>query len=173
VTVFSMAGSADAFLVLRAHELGFSPVALPVLWAMHNGVKAVTGTHGGIVADRFGRRRALAGGWIIYAGVYAGFGWANSRATIIALFVVYGLHRALVAGAQKALVADLVPPESRARGYGIYYTCVGLTLLPASAVFGLLYQKAGSGVAFGTGAAIALLAVAMLPLSRVRTPQPG
>jgi MFS family permease len=173
VTVFSMAGSADAFLVLRAHELGFSPVALPVLWAMHNGVKALTGTHGGIVADRFGRRRALAGGWIVYAGVYAGFGWANSRATIIALFVVYGLHRALVAGAQKALVADLVPPESRARGYGIYYTCVGLTLLPASAVFGLLYQKAGSAVAFGTGAVIALLAVAMLPLSRVRTPQPG
>lgn len=168
VTVFSMAGSADAFLVLRAHELGFSPVVLPMLWALHNGVKAITGTHGGVLADRFGRRRALAGGWMVYAGVYAGFAWADSRAAIVALFVVYGLHRALVAGAQKALVADLVPPESRARGYGIYYTCVGLTLLPASAVFGLLYQQAGPPVAFGAGATLALLAVGLLPLSRVR-----
>ncbi len=173
VTVFSMAGSADAFLVLRAHELGFSPVALPALWALHNGVKAVTGTHGGILADRFGRRRALAAGWVIYAGVYAGFGWANSHAAIIALFVVYGLHRALVAGAQKALVADLVPAASRARGYGIYYTCVGLTLLPASVLFGLLYQKLGSTVAFGAGAALALLATVLLPLSRVRIGAPG
>jgi len=173
VTVFSMAGSADAFLVLRAHELGFSPVALPALWALHNGVKAVTGTHGGIVADRFGRRRALAGGWLIYAGVYAGFGWANSRAAIVVLFVIYGLHRALVAGAQKALVADLVPPEARARGYGLYYTCVGVTLLPASILFGVLYQKLGPTVAFGTGAVIALLAVTLLPLSRVRIPRPG
>jgi MFS family permease len=173
VTVFSMAGSADAFLVLRAHELGFSPVALPALWALHNAVKAVTGTHGGILADRFGRRRALAAGWVIYAGVYAGFGWANSHAAIIALFVVYGLHRALVAGAQKALVADLVPAESRARGYGIYYTCVGLTLLPASVVFGLLYQNLGSTVAFGAGATLALLATVLLPLSRVRIGAPG
>lgn len=169
VTVFSLAGSADVFLVMRAHELGFAPVVLPVLWALHNGVKAVTGTHGGIVADRFGRRRTLAAGWIIYAGVYAGFGWADSKTAIVALFVVYGLHRALVAGAQKALVADLVPAASRARGYGIYYTCVGLTLLPASIAFGLLYQKISPAVAFGTGASLALLATAMLPLSRVRT----
>lgn len=168
VTVFSLAGSADVFLVMRAHELGFSAVALPALWAMHNGVKAVTGTHGGMLADRFGRRRALAAGWIIYAGVYAGFGWADSKAAIITLFVVYGLHRALVAGAQKALVADLVPAQSRARGYGIYYTCVGVTLLPASIAFGLLYQKVGPTVAFATGASLALLATGLLPLSRVR-----
>ena len=173
VTVFSLAGSADAFLVLRAHELGFSAVALGVLWAMHNGVKAVTGTHGGMLADRFGRRRALAAGWVIYAGVYAGFGWASSRGAIIVLFVVYGLHRALVAGAQKALVADLVPAASRARGYGIYYTCVGLTLLPASVMFGLLYQKVGPWVAFGTGSALALLGTALLPLSRVRQRDQG
>ena len=166
VTVFSMAGSADAFLVLRAYEVGFSAAALPILWALHNGIKALTGTHGGILADRFGRRRSLAAGWVVYAGVYAGFAWASSQMAILALFVVYGLHRALVAGAQKALVADLVPPASRARGYGIYYTCVGLTLLPASAVFGLLYQKAGPEVAFGLGATLALIAVTLLPLSR-------
>ena len=81
--------------------------------------------------------------------------------------MVYGLHRALVAGAQKALVADLVPAASRARGYGIYYTCVGLTLLPASVMFGLLYQKVGPWVAFGTGSVLALLGTALLPLSRV------
>ena len=173
VTVFSMAGSADAFLVLRAHELGFSAVALPALWALHNGVKAITGTHGGDPGGPF-RPPAGAGRRLGHlAGVYAGFGWANSHAAIIALFVVYGLHRALVAGAQKALVADLVPAASRARGYGLYYTCVGLTLLPASILFGLLYQTLGSSVAFATGAALALLATVLLPLSRVRIGAPG
>lgn len=171
VTVFSLAGSADVFLVMRAHELGFSPVMLPSLWALHNAVKALTGTHGGVLADRFGHRRALAAGWIIYAGVYAGFGWADSKPAIVVLFVVYGLHRALVAGAQKALVADLVPAASRARGYGIYYTCVGVTLLPASIAFGVLYQKVSPAVAFGAGAAMALLATALLPLSRVPMPR--
>ena len=94
-------------------------------------------------------------------------------AAIIALFVVYGLHRALVAGAQKALVADLVPPASRARGYGIYYTCVGLTLLPASILFGLLYQKVGPPWRSAPGRPWRCWRVALLPLSRVRPARPG
>jgi MFS family permease len=167
VTLFSLGGSADAFLLLRAHEVGLATAATPLLWAAHNGIKAVTTAWGGGWADRIGRRQALACGWALYALVYLGFAWARGLAAFIAVFTVYSFHHALIAGAQKALVADLVPGPARARGYGIYHVCVGLTLLPASALFGILYQRFGAAVAFATGGGLALGAVLLLPLSRI------
>ena len=167
VAIFSLGGSADAFLLMRAHELGLASAAVPLLWAFHNGLKALATSHGGALADRFGRRRALAVGWVVYALVYAGFARATSLTTVIALFALYAVHYALGAGAQKALVADLVPALARARGYSVYHVCVGLMLLPASVLFGLVYQRGGANLAFGLGAALALLATALLPLSRL------
>jgi MFS family permease len=171
VAIFSLGGSSDAFLIMRAHDLGLPSAAAPLLWAFHNGLKAVATSYGGGLADRFGRRRALALGWAVYALVYAGFARVTSLAGIIALFAIYALHSALSAGAQKALVADLVPALARARGYGTYHVCVGLMLLPASALFGLVYQRGGATTAFGLGAALALLAIAILPFSRVPSPR--
>lgn len=172
VGVFSLGGSADAFLIMRAHELGLSQAGIPLLWAFHNACKAVATAHGGALADRFGRRRAVALGWLVYALVYAGFAWATSLSALIALFALYAVHYALSAGAQKALVADLVPAARRARGYGAYHLVVGLALLPASALFGLVYLRWGAGVAFAAGASLALLAVVLLPLSQPRPAAP-
>jgi len=166
--VFALGNSSDAFLLLRAHDAGLPVQAAPLLWALHHVVKSTTSAKAGELADRLGRRRALAAGWIAYAGIYAGFAFARSGLAIASLFVVYGLHFALVGGAQKALVADLVPPEARARGFGMYHLCVGLAALPASLIFGMLYQRLGAGTAFLTGAGLALGAVALLPLSRTR-----
>jgi MFS family permease len=168
VTVFGLAGSADAFLLLRANQLGLSAQATLFLWAAHNGIKAATTSWGGALADRIGRRRTLALGWGFYALVYAGFARAGRLSEFVALFAAYAFHHALAGGAQKALVAELVPAAARARGYGLYHLCLGLTLLPASALFGLLYQRFGAEVAFATGAALALGALSLLPLSRVR-----
>ena len=164
--VFALGNSSDAFLLLRAHDAGLPVQAAPLLWALHHVVKSTTSAKAGELADRLGRRRALAAGWITYAAIYAGFAFARSGLAIASLFVVYGLHFALVGGAQKALVADLVPVEARARGFGLYHLCVGLAALPASLLFGLLYQRVGAASAFLTGAGLALAAVALLPLSR-------
>ncbi len=172
VMLFSLGGSADAFLLLRAHELGLSVAATPLLWAVHNGIKAAATSYGGALADRIGRRWSLALGWGLYAVIYAGFARAASLPLFIAVFAAYAFHYALVGGAQKALVADLVPPAARGRGFGAYHVCVGITLLPASALFGVLYQRFGPPVAFATGAALALGAVLLLPLSRVRAATP-
>jgi MFS family permease len=164
--LFALGNSSDAFLLLRVHDAGLSASAAPLLWALHHVVKSTTSAKAGELADRLGRRRALAAGWITYAAIYAGFAFARSGLAIASLFVVYGLYFALVGGAQKALVADLVPAEARARGFGLYHMCVGLAALPASLLFGLLYQRLGAATAFLTGAALALAAVALLPLSR-------
>ena len=170
VTLFTLGNSSDAFLLLRAHDAGLPVAAMPLLWAFHNGVKAFVGAWGGGFADRIGRRSALAMGWLVYAAIYAGFAFATTTSGIVVLFVLYALHFGLVGGAQKALVADLVPAAARARGFGTYHLCVGLAALPASAIFGLLYQRLGTAVAFGTGAALALMAVMILPFSRTSAP---
>jgi MFS family permease len=164
--LFALGNSSDAFLLLRVHDAGLPTQAAPLLWALHHVVKSTTSAKAGELADRLGRRRALAAGWITYAAIYAGFAFARSGWSIAGLFVVYGLHFALVGGAQKALVADLVPAEARARGFGLYHMCVGLAALPASLLFGLLYQRLGAATAFLTGAGLALGAVVLLPLSR-------
>jgi MFS family permease len=166
VALFALGNSSDAFLLLRAQDAGVPVQAAPLLWSLHHVVKAAISPSGGALADRIGHRRALALGWLVYAGIYAGFAFASGAAAIAGLFVVYGLHFALVGGAQKALVARLVPLEARGRGFGLYHLTVGVAALPASLLFGLLYQSFGARTAFLCGAALALAAVLLLPLSR-------
>jgi MFS family permease len=168
VVLFTLGNSSDAFLILRATDAGVPVTYAPLLWSLHHVVKAAISPSGGALADRIGRRPALALGWLVYVAIYAGFAFASGVPAITGLFVAYGLHFALVGGAQKALVAEIVPPAARARGFGAYYLCVGLAALPASLLFGVLYQQLGARVAFLTGAALALAAVAVLPLSRSR-----
>jgi MFS family permease len=168
VILFSLGNSSDAFLLLRAHDAGLPVQAAPLLWALHHVVKSAASAKAGELADRFGRRRMLALGWLTYAAIYAGFAFAHSRLAITGLFVIYGLYFALVGGAGKALVSELTAAEARARGFGVYHLCVGLAALPASLLFGLLYQGLGAAPAFLTGAGLALAAVALLPLSRPR-----
>jgi MFS family permease len=165
VTLFGLGNSSDAFLLLRAHDAGLPVTAAPLIWAAHHVVKSVISAWGGGWSDQIGRRRAVAWGWLVYAGIYAGFAVAQRGPAIIALFIAYGLHFGLVGGAQKALVAELVPPEARARGFGLYHLCVGLSALPASLLFGALYQHLGARAAFLTGAGLALAAAALLPFS--------
>lgn len=172
VALFALGNSSDAFLLLRAHDAGLPIAAAPLLWAAHHVVKSIVSAWGGGLSDRIGRRRALGWGWLVYAAIYVGFGLAQSRSAIIALFIAYGLHFGLVGGAQKALVAEVVPAAARARGFGAYHLCVGLAALPASALFGALYKVFGARTAFLTGAALAVLATVVLPLSLAR-PQRG
>jgi MFS family permease len=168
VMLFGLGNSSDAFLLLRIHDAGLPLEAAPLMWSAHHVVKSLASAWGGGLADRIGRRRALALGWLVYAGIYAGFARADGVAAIVGLFVAYGLYFGLVGGAGKALVAEVVPAAARARGYGAYHLCVGLAALPASLLFGVLYQRFGAPAAFLTGAALALAAVALLPLSRRR-----
>jgi MFS family permease len=172
VALFALGNSSDAFLLLRAHDAGLPLSAAPLIWSAHHVVKSVVSAWGGGLSDRIGRRRAVGLGWLVYAAIYAGFAFVTSGPGIVALFIAYGLHFGLVGGAQKALVAEVVPAAARARGFGAYHLCVGLAALPASVLFGALYQWSGAPAAFLTGAALSLAAVVLLPLSRPR-PQLG
>jgi MFS family permease len=158
IFVFTLGNSTDAFLLLRANQLGV-PVALaPILWAALHVVKSASSTPGGGLSDRIGRRPTLIMGWVLYAAVYLGFALASTAWQAWALFGVYGVFFGLTEGSERALVADLVEPERRGTAFGWYNLAIGLGALPASLLFGYVWDRAGAARAFEMGAALALAA---------------
>jgi MFS family permease len=156
--VFTLGNSTDAFLLLRASQLGV-PVALaPILWAALHVVKTMSNVPGGSLSDRIGRRPTLIMGWTLYAAVYLAFAYAYKPWHAWALFGVYGIYFGLTEGAERALVADLVMPERRGTAYGWYNLAIGLGALPASILFGVVWDHAGASTAFAMGAGLALAA---------------
>lgn len=162
VVLFTLGNSTDAFLLLRAQELGVPMALLPVLWVALHAVKMAVSVPGGRLSDRIGRQRVITAGWIVYALVYIGFALAGEHWHAWALFVVYGTYFGLTEGVEKALVADLAPAHLRGSAFGLYHLAVGLAALPASVLFGLIWQQAGAGVAFGFGAFLAIAAAVLL-----------
>lgn len=158
--VFTLGNSTDAFLLLRARELGVPAALIPILWAMLHLVKAVSSTPGGALSDRFGRRPLLITGWVLYAAVYLALGSAAAEWQVWALFAVYGVYFGLTEGAEKALIADMVPAARRGAAFGWFNLAIAAGALPASVLFGMVWDAYGAQVAFGMGASLALLAAA-------------
>jgi MFS family permease len=101
-------------------------------------------------------------GWTSYAVVYAGFAWSTSLNTLVAWFLVYSTYAAAVEGSEKALIADLTPPEQRATAFGWHAAVQGFGALAASLSFGAIWQTFGAQAAFLTGAGLALIAAVLL-----------
>ena len=158
--VFTLSTSTDAFLLLRASQLGVPTAMIPILWAALHVVKSFSTAIGGALSDRLGRRPLILGGWTIYAFVYLGFAFAQVEWHAWALFLVYGLYFGMVEGTEKAFVADLVPAARRGTAFGWFNAALGIGVLPASVIFGVVWERAGAEVAFLMGASVA--AVAML-----------
>ena len=160
--IFGFGNSADAFLLLRLSDALGGVTYVPLLWAGIHVVKASLSTWGGGLSDRFGRKRMIIAGWIVYALVYFGFAVSTSAPVFIAWFLFYGVYFALAEGAEKALVADLTPADRRGAAFGWYNATTGIGALVASILFGYLYDRYGAPAAFITGAALAGVAAVLL-----------
>jgi MFS family permease len=171
--LFTLGNSTDAFLLLRASQLGVAPALVPILWAMLHVVKSASSTPAGALSDRFGRKPLIVSGWLLYAAVYLAFGQASAGWQAWALFAVYGLYFGLTEGVEKALVADLVAPERRGTAFGWYNLTIGVGALPASLLFGALWDRWGPASAFTVGAALALAAAVSLSLAVPRRQLPA
>ena len=158
VFLFTLGNSTDAFLLLRASQLGVPVAFAPLLWAMLNLVKSLSNVPGGALSDRVGRKPLIVAGWMLYAAVYLLFGRAHAAWEAWALFAIYGLYFGLTEGVEKALVADLVPAARRGAAFGWYNLALGIGALPASLLFGLIWDRVGAPAAFRFGAALAALA---------------
>lgn len=164
VVLFTLGNASDAFLLLRAQQLGVAMALIPILWAALHVSKMIWSVVGGNLADRVGPRRAIVGGWLVYAATYAAFAFAAAAWQAWALFLFYGLYFGLTEAPEKVLVVRLAPAEARGTAFGAYHFAVGLAALPASLLFGEIWQHLGPEAAFLTGAGLALMAALALPL---------
>ncbi len=169
VALFTLSNSSDAFLLLRARTAGVAIVAIPLLWAALHGSKVLSSLFGGDLSDRWGRRRLIVSGWILYAAVYAGFAFVGRPVSVWLLFLIYGIYFGLAEGAEKALVADLVQPAQRGTAYGLYNLAFSITVLPASLLMGAVWSWQGPRAAFMVGALLGASS-ALLLLIFVHTP---
>ena len=173
ILLFTLGNSTDAFLLLRAADVGVPIAQIPLLWAMLHVVKSASSTPGGALSDRVGRRPLLVAGWLLFAAVYFGFGRATAPWQIWALFAVYGVYFGLTEGTEKALVADLVPARARGTAFGAFNLAISLGALPASVIFGVWWDRAGPRAAFDFGATIAITAAIGAAVVLPRTLRPS
>ena len=169
LALFSLGNSSNMFLLLRAKELGLSDYQVPLLWALTSGVAMLLSAPLSALSDQLGRARLILAGWAVYGLFYLAMGLNGFHTALLwPLFAFYGLFLAATEGAEKALVADLAPPDRLGTAYGWFNLTAGIMLLPASVLFGAIYQQAGAPVAFAFSAACALAAALLLPLWALR-----
>ena len=172
ILLFTLGNSTDAFLLLRANQLGVPLALAPILWALLNFVKSATGTYGGGLSDTLGRKPLIIAGWLLYSAVYFAFGWATVAWQAWALFAVYGIFYGATEGTEKALVADIVPRTRRGSAFGWYNLAIGLGALPASLIFGAIWDRLGAPSAFVFGATLALVAAVLMAFVAPSSPAP-
>lgn len=162
VFVFTLGNSADALLLVKTSETGIHKSYIPFVYMIFNTVSVFLAIPIGKISDKKGREVLIILGFFVYSIVYFFFGKFNSLNVFLFLFVLYGLYSALVDGSQKALISDIVNPELKGTGYGLYHAVLGITLLPASLIAGLLYDHVNANAPFYFGSLMALLAAFLM-----------
>jgi MFS family permease len=156
--VFTLGNSADALLLVKTAETGIDKSYVPFVYMIFNTVSVIFAIPAGRISDKKGRELLIIIGFLVYSMVYFLFGRYNNLGIYIVLFVLYGLYSALVDGTQKSLISDIVSPDLKGTGFGLYHAVLGITLLPASLIAGLLYDHVNSNAPFYFGSLMALIA---------------
>ena len=139
--IFTLGNSSNAFPLLKAkREMGFSIEMIPLIWLFYNAICTIASPIFGSLSDKIGRAPVIMASFIYYAAVYVLFGLADQTWHMWALFGAYGIHYGLSDGIFRAYVADLVKPEYRATAYGILNTGTGVAIIPASVIFGAIWD---------------------------------
>ncbi len=162
--LFALGNSTDALLLVKAGDIGIQDTYIPIIYLLFNSVSVMFSIPAGMLSDRIGREKLIIFGYLLYSAIYFGFGAANSKGTVILLFALYGIYSAATDGAQKALVSDFIEQRKRGTALGLYNCILGVTLLPASIIAGLLYDHVSNRAPFFFGSAMAFVAAIFMLL---------
>lgn len=165
VTIFTLGNSSDAFLILRAKDVGLATALVPLAYFAFNITFSILSYPLGHLSDKVGRRPLIIGGFIIFGLVYLGFAFATKTWQIWLLFIAYGVYSAATDGVQKAYIADLIPAGKRGMGIGTFNALVGLAALPSSILAGYLWKISGPVATFGFGSLMAFAACFLLVIT--------
>jgi MFS family permease len=160
--LFTLGNSSNTFLLLRAKGAGFDDTIVILLYFIYNITASALAIPLGKMSDKVGRKKLLIFGYIVFALVYLGFAFAFNKTFMIAAFVLYGAYTAMTAGVERAFIAEISPKELKGTMLGFHSTIVGLALLPASTIAGVLWDCFGAKVPFVFGACMSLGAACVL-----------
>ena len=170
--IFTLARFSEAFLVLRAQDVGLTLGYVPLVLIVMNVAYTATAYPAGVAADRLSRRMLLAAGLSMLIAADVVLASATSPWMALIGAALWGLHMGFTQGLFAKLVADNAPVEIRGTAFGIFNLIAGGALLLASVVAGVLWNLFGAPATFWTGAGFAMLAAIGL-LTYRRTPQDG
>ena len=163
---FTLARFSEAFLILRAHDVGVPTMWVPAVLVAMNIVYASAAYPAGVLSDHLDRKRMLAIGLILLEGADLALALIPSLTGVALGVVLWGLHMGVTQGLFATLVADASPPELHGTAFGYFNLCTGLSMLVASVVAGLLWDIHGPAATFLCGAFFTLLALGGLLLMR-------
>lgn len=170
VFLFTLGNSSNAFLLLRAGNVGFSAANVVLLYLLYTIVSSVFAIPFGKRSDSIGRKRLLVAGYAVFAVAYAGFAWAPDKTVIIAAFALYGIFTAMTAGVERAFVSEIAPENLKGTLLGLHSTIVGIALLPASIIAGVLWTAFGPVIPFAFGASLSLASALILAFGMTQKP---
>ncbi len=166
--VMMLAGFSEAFLVLRAEQLGLELNLVPLVFIIMNIVYTISAYPAGLLSDRVGRPGLVVAGFIALIVADILLGIANGVWIAMAGIVFWGFYMGLTQGVLLAMVADTAPVEMRGTAFGVFNLISGIALLLASAIAGLLWDYAGPRAPFYASAAVATAALTAWALNRRR-----
>lgn len=166
--IFAIGNSSDAFLILRAKDLGLSTVMAVLAYVLFNLTYAVFSMPAGIASDRIGPRRVLLAGFLLFSAVYLLYGLAGSSLYLWFLFPFYGIYMAFTEGVGKAYISNLCSREKAGTVFGLYQTATGICTFFASLIAGFLWTYVAPSAPFIFGSVTALVSAALFVALRKR-----
>ncbi len=162
VFIFTLGNSSNSFLLLRAKSTGFDDTTVILLYFVYNLTASMLAFWAGKKSDSVGRKRVLIAGYLTFSIVYIGFAFAFNKVFIVIMFVLYGAYTAMIAGVERAFIAEIAPPHQKGTMLGLHSMLVGIALLPASAIAGVLWTAFGAQIPFLYGAGMSFAAAILL-----------